>query len=225
MKILVMSLGGSIIVPEEIDTKFVKEFRELIIDFVKKGNKAVIVCGGGKTCRKYINAAREMSPNAPDTDFDKLGVKTTEVNAELLKIVFRGYSHEKVHSDYNKKIEFKKILFSAGLVPGTSTDFDAVKFAGVYNADTVVNMSDIDYVYDKDPTKYKDAKPLKEISWQDFRKIVGGTWKAGLNFPFDPIASKEAEKNKIKVVILNGRNLKNLKSFLEGKKFIGTVIS
>ena len=45
-----------------------------------------------------------------------------------------------------------------------------------------------------------------------------------MNAPFDPIASKMAEEEKMEVAIMNGRNLKNLEDYLEGKRFKGTSI-
>ena len=85
-------------------------------------------------------------------------------------------------------------------------------------------MSNIDYVYDKDPKKSSDAKPIEIISWKEFRKMVGSKWTAGLNAPFDPIAAKEAEKLGLKVNII-GKNLRNLESCIKGKEFKGTIIS
>jgi len=91
-------------------------------------------------------------------------------------------------------------------------------------ADTLVNLSNIEYVYDKDPNKFKDARKLEKVSWKEFRKIVGNEWKAGMNLPFDPVASKEAEKVGLKVVIMKGTELDNFNNFLEDKVFKGTVI-
>lgn len=54
--------------------------------------------------------------------------------------------------------------------------------------------------------------------------MVGNKWSPGLNAPFDPIASKLAQVENIKVAIMNGKNLKNLENYLEGKKFKGTII-
>ena len=62
------------------------------------------------------------------------------------------------------------------------------------------------------------------MSWKDFLKIIGTKWKAGRNVPFDPLAAIEAKKSKLKVIIINGNNLKNFKNVLYGKKFNGTVI-
>ena len=65
----------------------------------------------------------------------------------------------------------------------------------------------------------------KEITWKDFRKIVGNKWTPGLSAPFDPRASKMAEILKIKVIVINGKKPERLENFLAGKQFIGTTIS
>ena len=128
--------------------------------------------------------------------------------------------------DYNKKIKSKdKILIGCGWKPGWTSDYDAVKWAENLKADVLINLSNIDYVYDKDPKRYNDVRPIKEISWNDFRKIAGNKHISGSHLPFDPIASKEAERARIKVVIMNGNDLDNFEDFLEGKGFKGTVIS
>ena len=84
-------------------------------------------------------------------------------------------------------------------------------------------MTNVDYVYDKNPKKHKDAKPIKQTSWQEFRKLVGDEWTAGLNMPFDPIAAKESEKLNLKVTII-GKDITNLEKVLENKEFKGTEI-
>jgi len=85
-------------------------------------------------------------------------------------------------------------------------------------------MSNIDHVYDKDPSKNKNAKKIENICWKHYREISGNEWKAGLHLPFGPIGAKEAQKSKLKVFVV-GKNLKNLDALLKGEKFQGTVIS
>ncbi len=125
-----------------------------------------------------------------------------------------------------QKLDFKKkIILASGWKPGFSTDFGVVILAKRFKAEKIINLTNINCVYNKDPKKFKDAKPVKKISWADFRKLLPEKWKPGLNSPFDPIASKEAQKLGIEVIILNGKNIKNLEKYLEGKQFIGTIIS
>jgi len=224
-RLIVLSLGGSLISKDSgLDVGFLKKFRQFVLNQVKNGHRFIIVVGGGKTCRRYQQAARSVTKLA-DIDVDWLGIKATHLNASLIKTIFGKLTYPEVITDPSKKVNFRqKILIGAGWKPGWSTDFDAVKIAEVYNADLVINLSNVDYVYDKDPKKFKDAKKFETLSWSDFKKIVGGKWTPGANLPFDPIASKLAAKLKLQVVIMNGDKLEEINKLLCGKKFVGTSI-
>jgi uridylate kinase len=222
---IILSVGGSLIVPEDLDTKFLKQFKELILTYIKKGYKFVIITGGGMTARKYQAAAKEVG-KLSHNDLDWIGIHSTRLNAHLIGTMFRGQAHPNIIKDPSKKIiSNKNILIAAGWKPGCSTDYDAVLIAKNLKAKKIINLTNIDYVYDKDPRTNPDAKKLEKISWKDFRKIVGNKWSPGLNAPFDPVASKECEKQKIKVQILNGKNMQNLENAILGKDFIGTTIN
>ena len=219
----VISLGGSIIVPNEVDVNFLKKFREVILKHVKKGDRFIIVTGGGKVCRKYQNSAKEITDVSKE-DLDWIGIYATRLNAQLLRSLFKGYVHKKILEEYDKFKGFKeKILIASGWEPGWSKDYDAVLLADTYNAKVLIKLTNVDYIYDKDPKKFKSAKPFKELSWTEVKKLVTSEWKPGLNFPFDPVASRLAEKSKLIVVSMKG--VDNLDKFLDNKKFEGTVIS
>lgn len=223
-KLFVISLGGSLINPGQVDTGFLKKFRALILAQIKKGNKFILIAGGGKPARDYITAIKSISNPTAD-DLDWMGIYATRLNAQLVRLMFGKLAHLLIVEDPNKKASFReKVLVAGGWIPGRSTDDDAVRLAKIYKADYVINLSNIDYVYSKDPHKFKDAQLIKEISWKNFRKIVGNKWDPGKNLPFDPTAAKLAEKNKLTVIIANGKNLQNLKNILEEKKFKGTII-
>ena len=220
----IISLGGSIIVPDQIDVGFVKDFRKLIISQTKKNRRFVIVTGGGKVCRRYQGAGAEVRKMSAE-ERDWIGIYVTQLNSHFMRMCFGKYASEKTVFNIHKKVKFDEpVIFGAGWEPGTSTDYDAVILAKQYNAKTILNLSNIDKVYTKDPNKYKSAKPIDSISWPDFRKIVGNTFTPGGNYPFDPIASKKAQKLGLKVVSMNGNNMPNLKNFFDGKDFVGTVI-
>jgi len=224
MKTLVLSLGGSIIAPDKPDYFFLREFKNFIIRNLDI-YKFIIVCGGGKTNSYYNQAAKRIS-NTKQEDLDWLGIMATRLNAELVRIIFGELAYEKVIHDPNEKINTdKNIIIVAGWKPGCSTDYDAVLLGQQYEAKEIINLTNTEYVYDKDPRKYKDAIKLFNVSWQEYRKIIGNKWTPRLNTPFDPIASKEAQKNKLKVVILKGTDLVNLENYLQNKDFYGTIIN
>ena len=223
-KTIVMSLGGSVIVPDKIDIKFLKNLKKIIEKFVKKNFRFAVYCGGGKIARNYQNAASKIV-NLNNEDLDWLGTYATRLNAHLMKTLFGKIAEDCIVKNPTSKIGFnKKILLAAGWKPGWSTDYDAVLLAKNLNVKTIINMSNINYVYDRDPKKNKDAKKIKNICWRHYRKISGNKWKAGLNKPFDPVAAKEAEKSGLKVIII-GKNLRNFENLLNDKKFEGTIIT
>ncbi len=222
-KTIIISLGGSVIIPREVNVKFLKDFRKLILKWVKRGRKFVIIVGGGKIARDYQNAAQQIS-KLSRSRLDWIGIYATHLNACLIKEIF-GAKAVGIITDLEKPINTKKpIIIGAGTKPGWSTDYDAAVLAKYYKTKTIINLSNVDYVYDKDPNKFKDARPLTNLSWQDFLKIVNKKWKAGLNSPFDPVATRLAKKIGLEVIILKGTNLGNLEKFLKEEKFRGTVI-
>ena len=160
-----------------------------------------------------------------DESLDWIGIMATRLNGELVRAIFGELACENVVYNPKEKIKTdKKIIVAAGYKPGWSTDYDSVLLAKQFRAAEIINMTNIDYVYDKDPGKNKDAKKLLDISWREYRRIAGSKWSPRLNLPFDPIASREAQKKKLKAVILNGKDLQNLDNYLLGKDFKGTII-
>lgn len=224
-EIIIISVGGSLICPDNIDIAFLKKLKEIVIGQIKKGKRFVLITGGGKTARNYQFAAREVGL-LDNEDLDWLGIHATRINAHLVRTIFKEYAHPQIIKHPAEKIDFKeKILVAAGWKPGFSTDYDAVLLAKQFKVKKIINLSNIFYVYDKDPAKYGDAKPYKTLSWKDYRKMFGEKWNPGLSSPFDPVASKEAEKLKMKVYIINGADMDNLYNLLEEKTFAGTIIS
>ncbi len=222
---LILSLGGSLIAPKEgINTPFLKEFRKLVRKHVKDGKRFVLICGGGKTAREYQAVAKELGELTRDA-LDWIGIHATRLNAHLVRTIFGKEAHGRVVTDPKGARGWKTpVLVAAGWKPGASTDWDAVLLARALGAKMLVNLSNVDYVYDKDPRTHKDAVPICEMRWKALRKLVGNRWDPGAHVPFDPVASRNAEKLGLTVVIANGQNLKNLDDMISGRTFTGTVI-
>ncbi len=213
-----MSLGGSIINPGKINTGFIERFRELVLD---RKEKFVIVCGGGRPVRDYQQAASRLGVDAKG--LDKIGIAGTMFNAELIKEVFGKTASRKTYQK-PQKTRFGKVLVAGGWKPGCSTDKNAVLWAKEYKATKIFNLSNIDMVYDSDPRLNKKAKPVKIISWEEYRKKIADKWTPGMNTPFDPVASELAARYRMTVYVLNGRKLDRLEKALDNKEFKGTRI-
>ncbi len=223
-KIFIISLGGSVFFPEDLDTEFIKKFRQFLLKRIKFGNKFILVVGGGFLARLYQNALSKVI-KASSEDKDWVGIYATQANGLFWKKVFGKYACESFVINPEKRVKFDRpILIGAGYEPGWSTDMDAVLIAKTYKAKVILNLSNIKMLYNKDPKKYKTAKPILKISWKEYRKIVGNKWLPGMNTPFDPIAAKTAQELGLKVILLKGNDLDNLEKFFNGKDFIGSII-
>ncbi|MEK7094136.1 MAG: UMP kinase [Patescibacteria group bacterium] len=222
---IVIALGGSILYPEEIDTKFIKQFASLIKQFVKKGKRFVIVTGGGRVSRLYQKAAGEIS-KITNEDKDWIGIHATRLNAHLLRTVFRDIADPIVFDSRHKRKKLKyPVTIASGWRPGWSTDFIAVALAVDYGVSEIVVAGKPSHVYDKDFVKHKDAKLFEALSWKKYRTLVPQKWTPGFHSPVDPVGARLAERSKIRAIVMDGRDLKNFTALIQGKEFQGTIIS
>ncbi|MCI0479264.1 UMP kinase, partial [Candidatus Uhrbacteria bacterium] len=191
---------------------------------VARGSRFILVVGGGSTARAYQKAAASVV-RLQDDDVDWLGIHATRLNAHLLRTLFRDVAHPMVVKNPMRRVVWRTpVLVAAGWKPGRSTDDIAVRLARLHGARRVINLTDIDAVYDADPKTHRDAKPIARMSWRTFRALVGDVWTPGANAPFDPVAARLASRWGIEAVVAAGKDLRNLGRILAGTAFRGTRI-
>ena len=223
-KIVVIALGGSIVHPDGIDTAFLKNFKKFLTPFIKKGVRFVIVIGGGALARRFQDAASVVAKTTDD-DKDWIGIHSTRLHAHLLRTIFRENADPMVIDRRNKISRLTyPITIASGWRPGWSTDYVALQIAADYGVREVIIAGKPSHVYDKDNAKYVSAKPLYELSWQDYRKLIPRKWTPGLHAPVDPVGAALGEEDGIKAIIIDGRNIQNFRALLNGKEFKGTII-
>ncbi len=223
---VVVSVGGSLIVPNGIDVSFLQKLRALVLNKLSEGLGFYIIAGGGKLSRRYQEAATEAVGELSSDDSDWLGIHATRLNAYLVRSLFLEHTADKIVKNPERSVNEKyPVIIGGGFRPGNSTDLAAVMAAKTIGAKKVVNLSNIDYVYTADPRKDPNATKIEKISWAEFRKLIPAEWDPGLSSPFDPIAAKEAEASGIEVAVINGTKLEELDNYISGRPFVGTVIS
>ncbi len=223
---IVMSVGGSMIVPDQIDTEFLTELKTLLLKEIAAGRQFVVITGGGKVCRRYQDAARSLG-TVSNEELDWIGISSTQLNGRLVHAVFEDVAHKDmiINPEHILTVPTDaKLIVATGFEPGTSSDYRAVQAADYRQATKVINLSNTDYVYTADPRTNSDAQKLEDITWADFRKLIPEEWDPGLSVPFDPIAAKLAQEKNIEVANINGKNLTELQNYLDGKAFVGTRI-
>ncbi len=223
----VLSVGGSIIAPGDVDVEFLGKFREIVAAYLEEDAERglIFVSGGGAPARKYQKAYREIVSSPEASEEDWIGISATWLNARLLKGIFSDYCRNEVVTDPTAVGRMEgRILVAGGWKPGFSTDNDAVLLAERFGADTVINLSNIAKIYTADPKKDPDAQPIDHIGWADFRKMVGDEWVPGVNLPFDPVAAKRGERLGLRVISAAGGNIANIDAILRDGDFEGSVI-
>ncbi len=223
-KVIVLSLGGSQIIPDKVNNSYLKKFKKIILHHKKKFN-FVIVCGGGSLARKYISAIKQEKGNEYQQSL--AGISATRANARFMSYFF-GYDSEYgvPHTIKTVKKYLKKqgIVFCGALEykENQTSDSVAAILAKTFKGN-FVNLTNVKGLYTKDPNKYKDAKFIPKISWKEFDKIIKKIkFKPGQHFVLDQRASQIIMKKKIPTYII--KELEELNSFLKNKRFIGTTI-
>lgn len=253
-RLIILSLGGSLIIPDKVDSIYLKKFKEVILKNIKN-HKFIVVCGGGSIARKYISALKKAKVNEK---FQSLaGIGSTRMNARFMNYFFNfepehGIPHTmKVLKTYIKK---QDVVFCGALEykPNQTSDSTAAQIAKKFKAD-FINLTNVPGLYDKDPKKCeksrlqsrckekspfrasrkvreenkgcpRNAKFISKISWKEFHKMANKT-------KFKPGQHFVLDQTAAKIIMENkiptyiiGKNLKQLNNLLKNKKFKGTTI-
>jgi uridylate kinase len=224
-KVIVLSLGGSLIIPDNIDIAFLENFRKVIKKHTDN-YKFVVVTGGGSVARKYISALNLAGKSEYLQSMS--GISATRMNARFLTHIFGKDANEGIPHDMKDVANLLKkndVVFCGALryAEKETSDATSAKLARFFNTE-FINLTLVSGLYTKNPLEHKDARFIPKISWKEFWKKANKTkFKPGQHFVLDQHASEIIMKYKIKTYIL-GKNLKNLDLLLSGKKFNGTVI-
>lgn len=226
MKSVVISIGGSVLVPDKDDAYFIKSLSELLLELSDE-IKLFVVTGGGSIARFYINLGRSLGIS--ENELDELGIGATKLNAQLLIQTVKDKANFKPSQTVEEAAESGKehaIIIMGGTIPGHTTDAVSAQLAEKVGADRLVNATNVDGVYDSDPKKNPDAKKFDKMSYEELNSLVSGDHgKAGPNVIFDPKGAEIIARMKIPLLVCNGRDIEALKNAILGKEFEGTNIS
>jgi uridylate kinase len=226
MEKVVVSLGGSVLVPGEDDARYLHELAALLRETSRRV-KLFAVAGGGRIARYYIQTGRSLGIS--ERTLDEFGIEATRMNARLLGVVLRGQANREPARTYAEAAGLARrfpIVLMAGTSPGHTTDRVSASLARHVRAARLVNATSVDGVYSADPRVDPDAKLLPRIRFKDLVRIVGkGHRAAGPNVVFDPVAARVVARNRIPLAVVRGRDLDALRAALLGRPFHGTRVS
>ena len=220
-KRIVIKFSGKVFAMENV--KLLKDYSRFLVK-ISKTYQPIIVAGGGKIARHYINHAR--SSGADESTLDELGIEISRLNAKLLIYALKGkaYSHPPISlKEAQQAVESGLIVVAGGLHPGQSTNGTAALIAEKINASQFINATDVNGIYDSDPNNNKKAKMFKKIEIKSLKKIlIHENSVAGGYDLMDIVALKIIERSKIKTRVIK-LDIKNLEKAIKGQ-LIGTEI-
>ena len=226
-KVIVLSLGGSMIIPKEIDTRFLKKFKK-VLEKNNRKYKFVVVCGGGSTAREYIGGLEKQKMGGKKFFQGLLGIATTRLNARFMTYFFGNDANKGIPHDMKEvknMLRLYDVVFCGALryAKNETSDGTSAKLASFFKT-IFINITNVAGLYDRNPKKYKNARFIPMISWKEFHKMATKqSFKPGQHFVLDQSASKVIMKYKIPTYII-GPRLRHLNNILKKKGFKGTKI-
>jgi uridylate kinase len=220
----VISLGGSRIVPDDVDEKFLLKFKRLIE--AHPSHKFVVVTGGGTTARKYISALRKIGKKTKSQSME--GIAVTRFHAGFMARFFGKEANEEIPKNMKKVRDLlrgNQIVFCGGLryKKKNTSDGTAAKLAALIKC-PFINLTNVKGLYTSDPKKDKKAKFVSKMTWRKFEEITSKIkYKAGQHFVLDQAGAKIIQKKKVPTYIVG--SLASIDNILKGKRdFGGTLV-
>lgn len=218
-----ISVGGSVMVPDRIDVQWIRKFARVVDYFFEHGVELALVTGGGRVARDYSWAVRLLG--GEKTLQDQAGILATKMNAWLLISALKNAYPEPLSDIWRAKAYMGRwIPVVHGAVPGVTSDYTAALLAEATGS-VFVNITNVDGIYDRNPSKYPNARLIERMSHEELVSLVESvdTRDPGAHTPIDVAAAKILARSNVKTYVI-GKDLHNFHRLLEGKSFKGTTI-
>jgi uridylate kinase len=223
----IIKLGGSLI--QKSLTEVNPDIPRLIHALQENKLHCAIAVGGGKSCRLFQRSLKEQG--VEQELLDQMGIAAVNFNAQYVRGLFTQSVYPNIlstrkllHDAITHRDDFKHFVCGAWET-GHSSDNDAVEMALQFGVKKIIRLSDVDAVYESDPDKNPDAKPLETLNWEEYLNIIGNpVWSPGASFPVDPVAARRAKQEGLEFYFVTLENLIKYPSE-DVEKLAGTIIS
>lgn len=221
---VVVSIGGSVLVPGDDDAAYIRRLADMLREVASEAQVAVVV-GGGREARRYVDMGRALGGSV--RELDELGIGITRVNARLLTVALGDIANTEIPvkaDDCARMSEPGRIAVMGGTEPGHTTDAVSAMIAERMGADRIVNASNVDAVYSADPRADPDAVRYERMTIAQLKDVVYQDHDAGKSSVFDPLGVSIAMRERIDILMVNGRDLEELRNAILGKPIKGTFV-
>ncbi|GAA6990128.1 UMP kinase [Helicobacter pylori] len=203
-----------------------KEIKSLVQNDIEVG----IVIGGGNIIRGVSAAqggiirrtsgdymgmlATVINAVAMQEALEHIGLDTRVQSAIEIKEICESYIYRKAIRHLEKG---RVVIFGAGTGnPFFTTDTAATLRAIEIGSDLIIKATKVDGIYDKDPNKFKDAKKLDTLSYND--ALIGDIEV------MDDTAISLAKDNKLPIVVCNMFKKGNLLQVIKHQQGVFSMV-
>ncbi|MGL2824574.1 UMP kinase [Helicobacter pylori] len=203
-----------------------KEIKSLVENDIEVG----IVIGGGNIIRGVSAAqggiirrtsgdymgmlATVINAVAMQEALEHIGLDTRVQSAIEIKEICENYIYRKAIRHLEKG---RVVIFGAGTGnPFFTTDTAATLRAIEIGSDLIIKATKVDGIYDKDPNKFKDAKKLDTLSYND--ALIGDIEV------MDDTAISLAKDNKLPIVVCNMFKKGNLLQVIKHQQGVFSMV-
>jgi uridylate kinase len=220
---IVIKLSGSLF-NFETSAKTLDGYTQLI----RKINdlyQPIIITGGGKVARFYIDMSRRLGLD--EAGLDLMGIQVSHLNAKLLIAGLGDSCFPLTPKDLNEistSVMTGKIIVTGGLYPGQSTNATSALIAERVKAERFFNATDVEGIFESDPRIDSQAKLFDSISVKDcINMLKDGDSMAGTYDLMDLISLKVIERSKLPTVVFK-LSIENIQKVILENQKIGTQI-
>lgn len=223
---MVLSVGGSVLLTGEDDHRYFEDLAD-VLRRLGKEFPLLVTAGGGRTARDYIRLGRELG--LTEVELDEVGIEVTRLHARLLAARVGPPCPARPPTSVPEAVQelrHASPVILGGTEPGHTTDGVAALLAVRSRAARLVNATNVDGIYERDPRVDPKAHRIDRMRWADFRAMVhaGTTTDAGQNFLFDRLGADLLARAGIPLLVVHGRDLPNLEAALRGQRFRGSRV-
>lgn len=223
---VVVSIGGSVFLTGDGDREYVAHLAGLLRTLGAE-RPLVVTVGGGRTAREYIGLGRELG--LTEFELDEVGIDVTRLHARLLAASLGPPTPALPPTSVREavaEVHRASPVVLGGTEPGHTTDGVAALVAVRLRAARLVNATNVDGIYDRDPHTATNARRHATLTWEAFRALVqaGTSTAAGQNFLFDRLGADSLARAGIPLAVVNGRDLENLGRAVRGERFDGSRV-
>jgi uridylate kinase len=215
---------GGFLFPSKLNATKIQRYIKTLRKLAEKGDRLLVVTGGGENARRYINVARKAGVD--ESTCDQIGIEISRLNAYLLISLLGNSAYSALPTtirDVKRLFQSGKIVVMGGLTPGHSTTAVGAIAAEAIKADRYIISSDVDGIYTTDPKLHRNAKKLEEVTTTQILKMIANKQLWAGSYQLDFVALKIIERSRIPTYFIDGRNTSNLLRVVGGEK-IGTYI-